>query len=114
MPKKKVENRLKTILTRCDVEQDPVDWKATPLTERNVKFRVLTLAMRHIRLPISNRALNNIQTVGDLLEEFDQKPVTTDAGHPVAAFYKENADQLPANMKFEPFQGRNSRTHVHQ
>ncbi|KAJ1666419.1 hypothetical protein IW140_001150 [Coemansia sp. RSA 1813] len=114
MPLEWTERHLKNVLRICNIKVDEADWKTTQLTQRDVKLRVISEAIRKIKIPIHNRALNNINTAGDLLEEFVQKPVQRDAGHPVAIFYKENADKLPPNMKFESFEKRKRKLHVDQ
>ncbi|KAJ2558598.1 hypothetical protein EV175_000713 [Coemansia sp. RSA 1933] len=109
-----MESRLKRALVECRVTADAADWKATRITQLDVKRRVIKEAIRQLRIPIHSRALNNIKTVGDLLEEFIQKPVQRDAGHPVAIFFKKNADELPENMKFESYGRHKRKLHVDQ
>ncbi|KAJ2224221.1 hypothetical protein IWW45_008142 [Coemansia sp. RSA 485] len=99
----RLEVRVKDVMKTCEVALNNDDWKSTPLAEKEVKFKVLSAVMKYIKLPVSNRALNNIRTVGDLLQELSQKPVSQDAGHQVAKFFNENSMALPANMKFEPY-----------
>ncbi|KAJ1790589.1 hypothetical protein LPJ59_005136 [Coemansia sp. RSA 2399] len=114
IPVEKIELILKNVLHTCEVKVDAEDWKTTQLTQRDVKLRVISAAVKRLKRPIHNRALNNISTVAELLDEFVQKPVQRDAGHPVALFYKENADELPANMKFESFGKNKRKLHVDQ
>ncbi|KAJ2401591.1 hypothetical protein GGI23_001294 [Coemansia sp. RSA 2559] len=114
MPVEKIELILKNVLHKCEVNVDAEDWKTTQLTQRDVKLRVISESIKKLKRPIHNRALNNISTVAELLDEFVQKPVQRDAGHPVALFYKENAGQLPANMKFESFGKKKRKLHVDQ
>ncbi|KAJ1831978.1 hypothetical protein LPJ73_008044 [Coemansia sp. RSA 2703] len=103
--------RVKKVIRGCEVSLDKADWKATSLADKDTKLKVLSAVMKYIKLPISNRALNNIQTVDDLLKELASKPVTKDAGHPVAQFYAEKSEELPANMKFETFSKKTRNIH---
>ncbi|KAJ1725654.1 hypothetical protein LPJ53_000133 [Coemansia erecta] len=106
--------RVRQILQGCEVTLDKADWKATSLAEKDTKLKVLSAVMKHAKLPISSRALNNIQTVDDLLKELATKPASKDAGHQVAQFYSENSEDLPANMKFEPFAKETRNIHKRQ
>ncbi|KAJ2787221.1 hypothetical protein GGI15_000882 [Coemansia interrupta] len=106
--------RVKQVLRGCEVSLDKADWKATSLAEKDTKLKVLSAVMKHVKLPIPSRALNNIHTVDDLLKELSFKPVAKDAGHQVAQFYTENSENLPANMKFEPFAKETRNIHKHQ
>ncbi|KAJ1900428.1 hypothetical protein LPJ66_001482 [Kickxella alabastrina] len=110
----RLECRIKQVLKSCEVPLDTADWKSTQLVEKDVKFKVLSGVMKYVKLQVTNRALNNVRTVGDLLEELSLKPVSKDAGHPVAQFYAEKSEELPPNMKFEPFTKTSRKLHVHQ
>ncbi|KAJ1953125.1 hypothetical protein GGI12_006082 [Dipsacomyces acuminosporus] len=110
----RLELRIKDILEQNQVSLASPDWKSTGLSEKSVKLRVLSDVMKYVKLPVTSRALNNIQTVGDLLVELEQKPVSKDAGHQVAQFYTTNESAIPENMKFEPFAKSTRRLHVHQ
>ncbi|KAJ2819914.1 hypothetical protein GGI24_004643 [Coemansia furcata] len=70
--------------------------------------------MKYVKLPVSSRMLNNIRTVGDIIVELNHKPASKDDGHPVAQYFKENAEALPANMKFEPFAKGTRKLHARQ
>lgn len=111
---KRLETRVKQVLRQCEITLDTSDWKATKLEDREIKFKVLSAVIEYIKLPIPSRSLNNISNVGDLLVELVQKPVQADAGHPVAQYFKEHADELPPNMKFEPYATRTRKIHSRQ
>ncbi|KAJ2161252.1 hypothetical protein GGF46_001594 [Coemansia sp. RSA 552] len=109
-----LEQRVKEVLAATDVALATPDWKATSIGERDVKFKVLSAVIKDAKVPVTSRMLNNVQTVGDLLGELIQKPVSPDAGHPVAKFYKEKKGELPSNMKFEPFRKGTRKLHARQ
>ncbi|KAJ2769714.1 hypothetical protein IWQ57_002986 [Coemansia nantahalensis] len=110
----RLEQRLRRVLRESDVALASPDWKATSIAERETKFKVLSGVIQKMRLPVSNRVLHNVQTAGDLLAELSVKPPAKDAGHPVAQFYATKTDELPANMRFEPFAKGTRRLHAHQ
>ncbi|KAJ2785457.1 hypothetical protein H4R18_000540 [Coemansia javaensis] len=110
----RLEARLKRVLREADVALAEPDWTATSIAERETKFRVLSGVIRHMKMPVSSRVLQNVQTAGDLLAELSLKPPSKDAGHPVAQFYAEKAESLPANMRFEPFAKGTRKLHAHQ
>ncbi|KAI9502965.1 hypothetical protein GGI25_006056 [Coemansia spiralis] len=109
-----LEDKVKKVLKKSKVDLDDTNWKATGLVQKEIKLKVLSGIMKDIKLPVTNRALNNIQTVDDLINELIQKPVAKDLGHPVAKFYAEKAEELPVNMKFEPFKKGTRKLHAHQ
>ncbi|KAJ2708497.1 hypothetical protein H4R19_004715 [Coemansia spiralis] len=109
----RLEQRVRRVLRESDVALASPDWKATSIAERDTKFKVLSAVIQKIRVPVSSRALQNVQTAGDLLAELSTKPPTKDAGHPVAQHYTEKADELPANMRFEPFAKGTRRLHAY-
>ncbi|KAJ2194267.1 hypothetical protein GGH18_002279 [Coemansia sp. RSA 530] len=100
---KRLEGRLRRVLSEAHVKVNAKDWKSTSLAEKETKLKVLSGVIMHMKLRVPSRMLNNVHTVGDLLQELSEKPQSKDAGHPVAAFYAEKASELPSNMKFEPF-----------
>ncbi|KAJ1727814.1 hypothetical protein LPJ61_004381 [Coemansia biformis] len=111
---KRLEERLLRVLREAEVAVAEPDWKATSIADRETKFRVLSGVIQHMRLPVSNRVLHNVQTAGDLLAGLSTAPPSKDAGHPVAQFYAARADELPANMRFEPFAKETRRLHARQ
>ncbi|KAJ2489042.1 hypothetical protein IWW37_004329 [Coemansia sp. RSA 2050] len=110
----RLEFRIKQLLEASEVAVDSADWKLTRLDSKADKIKFLSSVMKYIKLPVSSRMLNNIRTVGDLIEELDYKPASKDDNHPVAQHFKENAQALPANMKFEPFAKGTRKLHAHQ
>ncbi|ORX73647.1 hypothetical protein DL89DRAFT_263678 [Linderina pennispora] len=109
-----LEDRIQRILAKNDVAVVEGDWKATSLAVGDVKLKVLADVMKLAKLKVTNRMLNNVQTAGDLVNELTQKPAAKDAGHVVAQFYKEHGEELPANMKFEPFTKHGRKLHAYQ
>ncbi|KAJ1836641.1 hypothetical protein IWW55_002623 [Coemansia sp. RSA 2706] len=109
----RLEQRLQRVLRESQVPLAG-DWKQTSIAEKSVKLKVLSGVIMHMKLPVSNRVLNNVRTVGDLLAELSEKPPSKDAGHPVAAYYAERADELPPNLKFEPFARGTRKLHARQ
>ncbi|KAJ2721995.1 hypothetical protein GGI07_003585 [Coemansia sp. Benny D115] len=110
----RLEYRVRKILRTCEVPVNVSDWKTTSLEDKAVKLKVLSAVMQYIKLEVTNRALNNIRTVGDLVEELKVKPVNVDAGHVVAQFFKESEENIPANMKFEPYDKKTRNIHARQ
>ncbi|KAJ2583035.1 hypothetical protein GGF44_002176 [Coemansia sp. RSA 1694] len=110
----RLEHRIKSVLEASKVAVDSADWKLTRLDDKADKLKVLSSVMKYVKLPVSSRMLNNIRTAGDLIEELNHKPVSKDDGHPVAQHFKENAQALPANMKFEPFAKGTRKLHARQ
>ncbi|KAJ2900855.1 hypothetical protein IWW38_000230 [Coemansia aciculifera] len=110
----RLEYRIKKVLEATNVAVDTADWKLTRLDDKSDKLKVLSSVMKYVKLPVSSRMLNNIRTVGDLVLELDHKPASKDDGHPVAQHFKENAQALPANMKFEPFAKGTRKLHARQ
>ncbi|KAJ2020628.1 hypothetical protein GGI01_003315 [Coemansia sp. RSA 376] len=113
-PPARLEYRIKKLLDASEVPVDSADWKLTRLDDKADKLKVLSSVMKYVKLPVSSRMLNNIRTVGDLIKELDHKPASKDDGHPVAQYFKENVQELPANMKFEPFAKGTRKLHAHQ
>ncbi|KAJ2003276.1 hypothetical protein GGI04_003028 [Coemansia thaxteri] len=106
--------RVKEVLQTCEVSEDGANWELTSLEDKDVKLKVLSGVMKYAKLPVSSRMLNNIRTVGDLLAELNQGALSKDAGHPVSQFYTKHSQELPANMKFEPFVKGTRKLHAHQ
>ncbi|KAJ1823823.1 hypothetical protein GGH91_000446 [Coemansia sp. RSA 2671] len=110
----RLELRIQQLLEASGITVDGADWRLTRLDDRADKIKFLSSVMKYVKLPVSSRMLNNIRTVGDLIEELDYKPASKDDGHPVAQHFNENAETLPANMKFEPFAKGTRKLHARQ
>ncbi|PIA16949.1 hypothetical protein COEREDRAFT_80981 [Coemansia reversa NRRL 1564] len=112
--KKQLELRIKRVMEDSEVELSKPDWTSTSIANKEIKFKVLTGIMDQMQIPVSNRVLNNVRTVSDLISELSVKAPSKDAGHPVAEFYANKASNIPTNMKFEPFSKKTRKLHARQ
>ncbi|KAJ2616793.1 hypothetical protein H4S08_000629 [Coemansia sp. RSA 1365] len=112
--KKQLELRIKRVMEDSEVELSKPDWTSTSIANKDIKFKVLSGIMDQMKIPVSNRVLNNVRTVSDLISELSVKAPSKDAGHPVAEFYANEASNIPTNMKFEPFSKKTRKLHARQ
>ncbi|KAJ2082929.1 hypothetical protein H4R24_001199 [Coemansia sp. RSA 988] len=109
-----LESRIKKLMEDSEVELSKPDWTSTSIANKELKFKILSGIMDQLKLPVSNRVLNNIRTVSDLISELSAKAPSKDAGHPVAEFYADKASDIPTNMKFEPFSKKTRKLHARE
>ncbi|KAJ2802450.1 hypothetical protein H4R20_003274 [Coemansia guatemalensis] len=111
---KQLELRIKKVMEDSKVELSKPDWTSTSIASKEIKFKVLSGIMEQMKIPVSNRVLNNVRTVSDLISELSAKAPSKDAGHPVAEFYASEASNIPTNMKFEPFSKKTRKLHARE
>lgn len=98
------------------------NWSQAELNQEDVKFKVniparlasdnvcihvtcvkiVKESIKQVGKEVSNRQLNNIRTVDDLLAHFLAKD-EQELNPTVERFFQQKADELPPNLVFEPY-----------
>ncbi|KAL1926953.1 hypothetical protein VTP01DRAFT_5283 [Rhizomucor pusillus] len=78
------------------------NWSQAELNQEDVKFKIVKESIKQVGKEVSNRQLNNIRTVDDLLAHFLAKD-EQELNPTVERFFQQKANELPPNLVFEPY-----------
>ncbi|ORX48739.1 hypothetical protein DM01DRAFT_1338391 [Hesseltinella vesiculosa] len=94
-----IKSTIEAIVVNIIPDASASNFQQASLQNVDTKFKVVKETIQQIGKEVPNMTLNNIDTVQDLIDYFQTKPTVDDVS--VQQFFTQQADSLPANLRFE-------------
>ncbi|KAL0089381.1 hypothetical protein J3Q64DRAFT_1397803 [Phycomyces blakesleeanus] len=78
-----------------------VNWESAALEDVETKFKIVKESIKKTGKEVPNMELNQIKTVGDLLDYYKRSEEEVIAASSIEKFFEDNQTELPMNMTFE-------------